>query len=454
MPWDYRGKRVLILGLARSGISAARLLSGEVAELLCADEKEDVEIPEELKGLSVRLGPFTADLLAGCDEVVLSPGIPANHGIVKEAVRREIPVISELELGYRFARGEIIAVTGTNGKSTTVSMIERVLREGGYDAVAAGNIGKPFCSVVKEAGRERIFVIEASSFQLETISRFRPRVAGVLNVTPDHLDRYGSVEDYYSAKARIVLNCESGDHLFYNASDPRCAEMAERFPGATVPFSSSQWLDDGLVLKDGKLVVTAQGEVEAEIMDRDELRVIGLHNVENALAAAAAVRRYNLPVEVCAKALSAFPGLAHRMEKIATIEGVDYYNDSKATNVEGAVMSLKGLQSPVVLIAGGLAKGSDFSKLLGVSQNILHAVVLGEAAGLIEQALEGSIPVTRAANMRDAVYRAKEASSPGSYVVLSPACASFDMFRDYRHRGDVFRNIVEELKNGTLTNEK
>jgi len=443
---EYQDKKVLVLGLARSGVAAMELLKAKGADVAGADENREISLPGRLESRDIRLGPFREYLLEGCDEVILSPGIPVSSPIVEEARGRGIPVISELELGCRFVPGEIIAITGTNGKSTTVSMIEAVLKRGGLNAIAAGNIGKPVCSVVSEKGEEGILVLEVSSFQLETISSFSPRVAGILNMTPDHLDRYTSLEDYYGAKERIVLNCGEESAFVFNAGDSRCVSVAERFPGRLIPFSSGGELKDGTVLLGEEIVIMEEGEVRERIMNVSELKVTGTHNIENALAAVAAVSEFGVKGWVCRDGLSGFEGLKHRMEKVATLNGVDYYNDSKATNVEGTVMSLKGMPAPVTLIAGGLDKGSDYSKLLSVSAKIGNIVLIGEAADLIEEAVSGVIPVYRADSMDSAVRLGRQLSEPGTAVILSPACASFDMYRDFRERGRKFREAVNELR--------
>ncbi len=442
---DYQNKNVLVLGLARSGLAALELLAGKGAKIAGADEKSDISIPDRFKNADIHLGSFPSELLENCDEVILSPGIRSNHPIVSEAFNKSIPVISELELGCRFATAKIIALTGTNGKSTTVTMIERILNESGYSAIAAGNIGKPFCSVTEELPREGIFVIEVSSFQLEMISEFKPDVAGILNMTPDHLDRYDSADDYYRTKEKITMNNDSNDTFFYNADDDRCSRVAAGFKGRVIPFSSSVSLDDGIFLYGDSIVRANDGEIKEEIMKTKDLKVIGLHNVENAMAAIASVQGLEVSAESCRKALSAFTGLRHRMERIAEIQGVEYFNDSKATNVEATVKSLTGLGRPVVLIAGGLEKGKDFKSLLSVTQNIKHVVLIGSAAGLIEKALEGVVPISHAGTMYEAVQKASDVSIAGSYVVLSPACASFDMFTDFRHRGNTFADIVKQL---------
>ena len=443
MPGLYRKKGVLVLGLARSGRAAAGLLLDDGADVTGFDENGSLEIGQELGGMRIVLGRAADDMFEGMDEVVLSPGFAIDHELVQKAAGLSIPVIGELELGYRFSSAGIIAVTGTNGKSTTVNMIGGILQAAGREAVVAGNIGVPFCSVVRGLGPQGIFVIEVSSFQLETISGFHPGVGGILNLTPDHLDRYGSMEEYIGAKARMLDNLDGSDTFFYNALDERCAELASAFEGRRVPFSSGGMVEDGVYLDGDKMVRGGKGEV---FMERKELGVVGLHNVENALAAVAAVEPYGIPGEICRAALSRFEGLAHRMERVGAIGSVDYFNDSKATNVEAAVMSLRGLDRKVVLIAGGKDKGSDFSKLLEVAGRMRAIVTLGEAAPLIEEAVGSVVPIARAGTMQEAVEIASRTAGEGEIVLLSPACASFDMFTDFEDRGEVFKSCVKNLR--------
>ena len=441
----YRGKKVLVLGLAKSGVAAIRLLRGACARVSGADENAKLEVPAELAGVTVRLGAFGPELLDGVDEVIVSPAVAIDHPIMVEARRRGVDLASELELGYRFAISRLIAVTGSNGKSTTVTMIGEILKEAGRRVIVAGNVGLPFCSVVGELGAADVFVLEVSSFQLETITSFHPEVAGILNLTPDHLDRYHDVEDYYRFKERIVENCAAGDSFFYNALDPRCRALAGRFVGKTIPFSSAGPVTGGAYLDGDRLVRNFERGPEV-FLERGELGVIGLHNVENALAAVAALKPFNVPAEACRRALASFRGLAHRMEKVAVVRGVTYYNDSKGTNVEATMMTLKGLDRPTILIAGGHDKGGDFTKLRDVIGNVKAVITIGEAAHLIEEALEGVVPVTRADTMKHAVELAARAAEPGQLVVLSPACASFDMFRNFEHRGEVFKECVKDLE--------
>lgn len=444
MQGSLEGKQVLVLGLARSGAAAARLLGAEGAAVVAADEDPGISVPLGVAGLTVKRGPFDPRLLDGCDEVIVSPGVPADHPFLLEAVRRGVPVVSELELGWRYVQGHVIAVTGTNGKSTTVSMIGEILHEFGVPVIVAGNVGLPLCAVARDLGPEGFYVLEVSSFQLETVKDFRPSVAGILNLTPDHLDRYRSVVDYYRAKARIIENCGREDTMFYNAEDRRCAEIADRFGGARVPFSSRRSVEGGVYLDEDRIVRLRDGERE-QVMMRAELGTIGLHNVENAMAAIAALSPLAIPGETCRAALRRFRGLAHRMEEVARVGGVSFFNDSKATNVEATVMSLAGLDQEVVLIAGGHDKGGDFNQLHTVLGNVRAVVVIGEATPLIESALAPHVHVERAASMEEAVEAAYGIARPGQLVVLSPACASFDMFDDFEHRGEVFRECVHRL---------
>ncbi|MDD3642450.1 MAG: UDP-N-acetylmuramoyl-L-alanine--D-glutamate ligase [Candidatus Krumholzibacteria bacterium] len=440
----YEGRTVLVFGLGRSGVAAARMLAEAGAHPVCADERRSGAVPGLPDGIEPRLGPFAADLLGGVDEVVVSPGVPGNHPLFAAARAAGAPVIGELELAFRFSEAPVIAVTGTNGKSTTVSMIGAILAEDGRRAIVAGNVGVPFSSVVRSIGPDGYFVIEVSSFQLETVDRFHPRSAGMLNMTPDHLDRYARLEDYYEAKERIIEPLGPGDVFFYNADDARCAALAGRTRAGAVPFSVSTPVPGGVFLEGRYLIRSMPGGTEEIFVDRRELAAVGLHNVENALAAVAALSGLGVRSHSCRRALEQFRGLPHRMERVAEIAGVTFYNDSKATNVEAAVRSIEGLEAPVVLIAGGRDKGGDFTKLLGISRIVRRIVTIGEAAGPIEEAVAGEIPCARAGSMCEAVREAAASAAPGWLVVLSPACASFDMFEDFEHRGREFRRCVEE----------
>lgn len=441
---DGMKNRTVVFGMARSGIAAARLLLSKGRDVVCADESEKVSVPPDLSGAAMVSGKFNPGLLDGAVEVVISPGVPMEHPLMAEAASRGIPVISELELAFRHAAAPVIAVTGTNGKSTTVSMIGEILKAAGKEAIVAGNVGVPFSGVAESLGPDGFFVIEVSSFQLEAIREFHPASAGILNLTPDHLDRYRSLDDYYRLKERIVENCGGEDLYFYNADDAGCASVAARFPGRLAPFSSTREVEGGAWLDGDDLVRTGPGGARERIIGRRGMGVVGIHNAENALAAVSSLQGLGIPAAACREALAGFRGLEHRMERVAEISGVTYYNDSKATNVEAAVKSLSGLGAPVVLIAGGYDKGSDYTKFVEVLPGIKAVVTIGKAAPLIEKALEGRVRLERADSMMDAVVKSSRIAGPGDMVVLSPACASFDMFRNFEHRGEVFRECVLE----------
>jgi UDP-N-acetylmuramoylalanine--D-glutamate ligase len=445
---DYRGRHILVFGLARSGLAAVRLLAGRGAKVCGADEDEKIEIPPDLTSIETHLGPFRAEMLDGIDMVVVSPGIALGHPLFTAASAKNLDVIGELELAFRNSDSPVIAVTGTNGKSTTVAMIGAILNEDGRGAVVAGNTGTPFSSVVGEAEEGKIFVIEVSSFQLETTAWFHPACAGILNMTPDHLDRYENSEDYYDAKRRIIENLSPDDHFFYNADDNLCRQVAGATVAIPLPFSLSGRVPGGVYLDGGHLIKEKRDGTEEIICDRNEIQVVGDHNVENALAAIAAVTPFDVPADSCHRALASFEGLPHRMEPVAESGGIAYFNDSKATNVDATVKSLAGLKSPVILIAGGYDKGGDYSRLLEISGVVRAIVTIGAAAGQIEEAVASEIRCVRASSMDEAVRRASDMAEAGWQVILSPACASFDMFDDFEHRGKVFRECVAELLRG------
>ncbi len=441
--------RILVFGLARSGQAAIRLLLSKGVNVRGADDNPGVRLSGDISDVEVIAGGLPSEILKEIGELVISPGVPENHPVIKEAQGLNIPVISELELAFRYCEAPVIAVTGTNGKSTTVSMIGEILKEDGRKVIVAGNTGIPFSSVATELGPEGFYVIEVSSFQLEAIREFHPVSAGILNLTPDHLDRYSSRDAYYRVKERIIENCNDDDLYFYNADDSECVRIAGDFKGRLVPFSSKRVVEDGVFLEGRHLKRVIAGNIEEVFLDRGELGVIGLHNLENALAAVAALQGSDVSAEACRRGLMGFRGLEHRMEKVAEVKGVTYYNDSKATNVEAAVKSLEGLEAPVILIAGGYDKGSDYSLFREVMENIRMVVTIGAAATLIEKALDGFVEIARAGSMKEAIRIASLFAVRGDMVVLSPACSSFDMFRDFEHRGQVFRECVHELEEST-----
>jgi UDP-N-acetylmuramoylalanine--D-glutamate ligase len=443
-----------VLGAARSGRAAAVLLAGKKLSVTIYDDDptaaEAFMSSADVAGLESRLTVANKEhasrLLQRSDCVVLSPGVPLDHSLVREAHRNGVPVISELELAYQFSSNKVIAVTGTNGKSTVVNIIGQILQTAGQRTVVAGNVGKPFSSVIANGHVFDHVVLEVSSFQLDTIVDFRADIAVLLNVTPDHLDRYGdSFENYVKSKARI-LNCADENTTFVtNAEDDACRRIARDFPGRIIQFSSARELDEGVFLDAGMIVCKFDGRKEA-FMQRTAFTPMGIHNAENAMAAVAAVIPLGIAKSAIAEALRKYHPLPHRMELVRVIGGVAYVNDSKATNVDAAVKSLVSVEGNVILIIGGRDKNGDFTALLPHVGNVVEVITIGEAGGKIEDVLRGTCSVTRAAGMDEAVITASKVAKAGDTVLLAPACASFDMFKDYAHRGEVFRSSVKALE--------
>ncbi len=437
---DLRGQRVLVLGLGISGRSAARFAALRGAEVVAADERPAEAIPgrdEIPPGVVLQTGqPFPDP--AAFDLVVPSPGVPASRW--RERARR---AWGDLELAWRALAAPIVAITGTNGKSTTTLLALAMLRAAGLRARAAGNVGTPVLDLVGEPLDAA--VLEVSSFQLEATEGFRPRVAVVLNVTPDHLDRHGSLAGYAAAKARLLARQEPSDAAVLSADDPIVRAMAGGTRARVVPFSTRAALDRGACLDAGAVLLREPGHPPIRV-PIDTLRLEGAHNRENALAALAAVWAFGADPLRAAGALAGFAGLPHRAEAVARLRGVLYVNDSKGTNPGAACRALEGFARPLVWIAGGRDKGLDFSELAACAAGRVRAAVLiGEAADKLAAALAGRVEVHRAAALDEAVRRAAELARPGDVVLLSPACASQDQFRDFEQRGERFRQAVAAL---------
>ena len=442
-------KKALVLGVGDTGISAIRYLQSKGAEVVAADTRENPPRAAELS-IPVAAGPFTGSLLEGVELVVLSPGLSLDEPVVREASRRNIPVMGDVELfaieiSKRNPVPRVIAITGSNGKSTVTSMVGEMCRKAGLDAVVAGNIGLPVLDTLEQ--NPAVYVLELSSFQLETVKSLEPGSATVLNLSEDHLDRYASMKDYALAKSAIFAG--NGIQVL-NREDPKV--MAMRLPGRkiltfglSVPKDESEY---GLV-SEGQNIWLARGG--KRLLKTSDLKVAGLHNAENALAALALCS--DLPEEKLVRALAEFRGLPHRVEKIGEIGGVAFFDDSKGTNVGATVAALTGMGGKSVLILGGEGKGQDFSPLRVPIENHARAVVLiGRDAPLIERAVQGaSVPVLRASSMIEAVDAAFKAAKKGDAVLLSPACASFDMFRNYVHRAEAFAAAFRQLEGGACT---
>ncbi len=461
---EFRGRRVTVVGLARSGIAAARLLAAVGARVTVADEKPEAQLAGALQQLdrqavAVRVGPGYETALEGADLVVVSPGVPTRLPMLAAARARGLAVIGELELAFRFLEAPVLAVTGTNGKSTTVTLLGLTLERAGKRAFVGGNLGRALGEAALATWEQRkasgggspydVVVVEVSSFQLETIERFHPTVAALLNIAPDHLDRYDSLEDYIAAKARIFENQTADDVAVLNLDDERVTAMAKGLRARRAGFSCRRPLRPPVEVGawlEGERLVAALGGPTTEVLARSELRLFGEHNLANALAATAIGLAAGCPRDAIREALRTFPGLEHALEVVRERRGVRFVNDSKGTNVDATLKALESFDAPVLLIAGGRDKGGDFTRLREpVRQRVKRLILIGEAAPRIKAALGDFERLVEAGSLREAVGAAAAAAAPGDVVLLSPACASFDMFADYQDRGRQFKQLVNEL---------
>jgi len=460
---ELAGARVTVMGLARSGVAACRLLQAAGARVTVADRKESVELTSALEGidrdhLGVTVGAGYESSLDEADLVVISPGVPYRLAPLEIVRRRGVKVISELELASRFIRCPLLAVTGTNGKSTTVTLIGKFLAESGKRAFVGGNLGIALSEAAiedfraRQAGKPSPFdylVVEVSSFQLETIDRFHPWIAALLNVTVDHQDRYESLDEYVAAKQRIFENQIASDFALFNLDDDRVAALRHRVHATRLGFTSGATIGaemhGGTYLEGDRIVTTVTG-MRQEICHRSEIRIIGHHNVENVMAATTYAVLCGCPVDAIRRVLATFPGLEHALEIVRERRGVRFVNDSKGTNVDATLKALESIDQPIWLIAGGRDKGGDFSRLAqAVSRRVKRVILIGEAAPLLRQAWKDVATMTEATTLREAVDCAAHGASPGDVVLLSPACASFDMFADYQDRGRQFKVLIHAL---------
>lgn len=451
---NFEGKKVLVCGMARSGVSAAQCLYELGARVTISDSKAEEKLAEALQpleGMDIRrcLGDQAqpADL-ESYDLAVTSPGIPMQAPILRAVQAAGVPLIGELELGAQVSRAPLYAVTGTNGKTTTTTLIGEIFRNLGKTTYVVGNIGYPFTACALRCGEEDVAVAEVSSFQLETITTFHPHIAVMCNITEDHLNRHGTMEEYIRVKERIFENMGQGDYAVLNLDDPIVRGMAERIPCAPAFFSRRQEVETGAYLEGEEVVFSLNGH-KKRVLRADEIRIPGEHNLENALAATALTMLAGVPAPVVRHTLKTFPGVEHRIETVRTVEGVTYINDSKGTNVDASIRAVRAMKVPTVLLAGGYDKHTDFLPLAReiLASKIHTVVVLGDTAEQIERALRavGFESILHAKTFEEAVLLARSCAKEGENVLLSPACASFDMFQDYEERGRVFKEIVSRL---------
>lgn len=451
---EIAGRKALVIGAARSGIASARFLAQRGATVALNDRKAITEwSPEALELKTEGVGLIEGDppswLLDQIDLLIVSPGVPTKAIPIRYAARRGVEVIGEVELASRFLRGRIVAITGTNGKTTTTTLIGQMLKDGGLNVQVGGNIGNALISMVETSQDDGWNVVELSSFQLETIVDFHPTVAAVLNVTPNHMDRYDDLLDYAAAKHRIFMNQTSGDAAILNADDEIVSEWANGLRAHVVQFSVQDELKEGMFLR-GRDLISKTMEAERVVVTREDLRLQGLHNVENVLAATAAGLACGVAPESLRETVRSFRPVEHRLEEVAEINGVRFFNDSKATSVDATIKALEAFadsRGKIVLILGGLGKRAPYSPLAAlVKERVRKMILIGEDAPTIENELGGAAPFEHAKTMADAVRSGFEAAQAGDIVLLAPACASFDMFDSFEHRGRVFKDAVSSLK--------
>ncbi|MCF7810047.1 UDP-N-acetylmuramoyl-L-alanine--D-glutamate ligase [bacterium] len=443
-------QRAHVIGLGISGLAAARLLLNKGWSVIASDSKQNEELLESIEMLSnagavVFTGSHEEALKYDVDLAVISPGIRLDTPVIRELVVKNVRVISELEIGWMFSKGMIAAITGSNGKTTTTALLGAIFKAAQEDAFTCGNIGLPLSAVAELTNEKSLISLEVSSFQLMTIDKFRPKIAVLLNLTPDHLDWHGNFSEYVKAKARVWLNQDSSDFLVYNYDDIEISRLVTRSNSGSFPFSSKVELEKGAFLQDGEMVFRLSANDELKI-PRSNLKLLGRHNTENALAAISAALLMGVNYTDVKFGVRSFSPVPHRLESIDVINGVTWINDSKATNVEAGMAALEAMDKPVILIAGGRAKGGDFRKFRTADLKIIKKMILiGEAADQIERNLSDVVSIIRANDMSDAVIKAQELAVPGDTALLSPLCASFDSYNNFEERGDDFRNLVKNI---------
>jgi UDP-N-acetylmuramoylalanine--D-glutamate ligase len=447
--FDFQGKRVLVVGLARTGLAVALFSAAYGGIVTATDAKPEAEIAETAArlgaaGVTLQLGTSATDFFLEQDLIVVSPGVPANLPALELARARKIPVWSEVELAWRFLRGKLVAITGSNGKTTTTSLVAHILRTAQIETRVGGNIGVPLLALVEASTDASVTVAEISSFQLETIQDFRPEIGVLLNLTPDHLDRHASFEAYAAAKMRMFENQIERDAAVLNADDP---EVTRRMPARPhiYWFSRQKRVAEGAFVRDDEIVFRADGS-ETVLAKRSDIPLRGDHNLENVLAACAAAYLAGAPASAIANGVKTFKAVEHRLEFVARAGDVDFYNDSKATNVDATLKAIEAFPGPLIVILGGKDKGSPYAPLREpLRQRNGRAILIGAAAEKIAADLNGAVPLEHAGTLERAVKLAMETARPGDVVLLAPACSSFDQFENYEQRGRVFKQLVAQL---------
>jgi UDP-N-acetylmuramoylalanine--D-glutamate ligase len=432
----------IVVGMARSGVAAARLLHGEGESVFVTDSGTPQASAElDALGIPWEAGGHTTSRFLQADEIVVSPGVPLDIAPLQSARDKGVPIIGELELASRYLRGDIVGITGSNGKTTTTTLVGEILKAAGRTVQVGGNIGTAMCGLVETSTPSTINVIEVSSFQLDAIRTFRPKVAALLNISPDHLDRYPSFDAYRRSKFRIFENQQNSDIAVLNRDDANVYPPPDGLRAQQHFFSRTDGIADGAFRFGGMLYLNGHA-----VMAASDVRLRGEHNIENVLASLAITSVYAVPSATLTSVIGEFRGVEHRIEYVATVRGVSFFNDSKATNVDSAIKAVESFDRNLILILGGRDKGASYDPLIdAMSGKVKHILLIGEASDKIAAAVNNKFPLTRMSSLEDAVQRGASMGEPGDVVLLSPACASFDMFENYEHRGRVFKNSVQEL---------
>ncbi len=445
---SYKDKRVLVCGMAKSGVSAAKLLNTMGARVTLQDMKkrEEVKDPQLLEdeGISLFLGSNPCDIVLEQDLVVLSPGIPCDLPFILKAEERGIPVVSEVELAYCFTPCPVTAITGTNGKTTTTTLVGEIMKAVKPNTAVVGNIGVSYSGEVDRLSEDDWVVAEISSFQMEKAKTFRPHISAVLNISPDHLNRHKTMENYIAMKERVFINQEEGDFCILNYSDEVCCKMAEKTKAKVFFFSSKEPLDEGIYLE-GDMIHFRWDGMDEDLISIHDLQVLGVHNYENVMAASAMAIAAKVPIDIICSVLKNFSGVAHRIEYVTTVDGVDYYNDSKGTNTDASIRAVLAMKKPIILIGGGYDKGVSFDEWTKLFKGrVKHLVLIGVTAQQIKESAEkfGFQNISICQTFEEAVCLCKEKAETGDCVLLSPACASWGMFDNYEQRGDMFKEQV------------
>jgi UDP-N-acetylmuramoylalanine--D-glutamate ligase len=453
---DIKNKRFLVVGTALSGYATAKFLLFKKAFVILTDIKSREEVDKNIielynksnfKGIFGKQPPLS--ILEEIDYIIVSPGVPSDIPIIRKAKEKKIEVLSEIELAYRLSKTQIIAITGTNGKTTTTSLVGEIFRKNKNETYVVGNIGMPMISQIDNSTKNGYFIAEISSFQLEGIKYFKPSISAILNITPDHLNRHKTMDNYIAEKSKIFSNQNKEDITILNADDPITLSLEKQVTSKVIFFSRILVLDKGVFVEGNDIIIKDNHKEKIKVCSVSDIKMLGDHNLENALAATAICYYAGISIEVIKKVLKSFNGVSHRIEVVDTIEDIEFINDSKGTNPEASIKAIQAMKKPIILIAGGMDKGSDFTEFINsFNGKVKYLILLGETADIIEHAAikQGFSKIEKVNSIENAVLNSFKIADKGDVVLLSPACASWDMFNSFEERGNLFKATVKDLR--------